>query len=231
MLDRLEEGYLRERAFVDDAAHELRTPLTTLSGELELATSRPRSHVELDATVRSARRQTERLVGLANDLLVLARSAHGELPLRREPLGVKDVVEGVTARAQTLAREVPVATSEVPGGAANVVADPMWLGQALENLVANALQHGAGPVTLGAVADSDAVIFTVDDQGGPIDPDLAQRAFDRFTRGDSARAGTGTGLGLAIVKAIATAHGGGAGLEASPSGGTRAWLRLPAAGS
>jgi hypothetical protein len=70
--------------------------------------------------------------------------------------------------------------------------------------------------------------FTVDDEGGPIDAALAERAFDRFTRGDSARTGTGTGLGLSIVEAIATAHGGTTGLEPSPSGGTRAWLRLPA---
>ncbi|WP_028065935.1 ATP-binding protein [Solirubrobacter soli] len=230
MLDRLQDGYARERAFVDDAAHELRTPLTILRAELELAASRPRSAEDLGATVESARTQTERLVTLANDLLVLARSAHGDLTLNQESLEVSHLLRGAVERARTLPRGADVSVTH--GSSEMVVmADRLRIEQALDNLVANALQHGTGHVALGATSDGHSVTLTVDDDGPPVDPDLAARAFDRFARGDQARTGTGTGLGLAIVAAIGAAHRGAVGLELSPTGGTRAWLRLPSARS
>jgi two-component system, OmpR family, sensor kinase len=224
MLDRLQDGYARERAFVDDAAHELRTPLTMLRGELELAGTRPRSSAELQATVQSARRQTERLVALANDLLILARSADGQLPIRRERLQVATMLEAAALRAGARAEGRPILVSPAQGA---FQADRLRIEQALDNLIANALEHGEGRVLIGATHEADALLITVDDEGAELDPRVAQRAFDRFTRGDKARAGSGTGLGLAIVKAIAAAHGGTAGLEQRPGEGTRAWLRLP----
>jgi heavy metal sensor kinase len=225
MLDRLQDGYARERAFVDDAAHELRTPLTMLRGELELAETRPRTAAELEATVHSARRQTERLVALANDLLILARSADGKLPIRREHLDVRALLDAAALRAEVRADDRPIAVG--PGDVGSVDADRLRIEQALDNLVANALAHGEGQVLIGASREPDALLLTVDDDGEGIDPAIAQRAFDRFARGDAARVGTGTGLGLAIVRAIAVAHGGSAGLERRSEGGTRAWVRLP----
>ena len=79
MLGRLEAGLVRERRFVADASHELRTPLALLKTELELASRRPRSREELEAALRSAREEVERLVRLAEDLLVLARADDGRL--------------------------------------------------------------------------------------------------------------------------------------------------------
>lgn len=228
MLDRLQEGYDRERSFVDDAAHELRTPLTLLRGELELAAMRTRSVEQLEATVGSARKQTERLVALANDLLILARSADGRLPLRREPLRVLEHLEAAAARAAPHqgAREIVVDPLAASAGTFEV--DRLRLEQVLDNLLVNALDHGEGRVVLGASRDGADVIITVDDDGPGIGTDLAVRAFDRFARGDAARATGGAGLGLAIVRAIVLAHGGEAGLEPRPGRGTRAWLRVPA---
>src|SRR4051794_21275490 len=205
MLDRLQDGYARERAFVDDAAHELRTPLTMLRGELELAGTRPRSPAELEATVQSARRQTERLVALANDLLILARSADGQLPIRRERLDGQTMLEAAALRAGARAEGRAIAVTPAQGA---FDADRLRIEQALDNLIANALEHGDGRVVIGATNEPDALLLTVDDDGSELDPAVAQNAFDRFTRGDKARAGSGTGLGLAIVKAIAAAHGG-----------------------
>jgi two-component system OmpR family sensor kinase len=228
MLDRLQNGYARERAFVDDAAHELRTPLTMLRGELELAGARPRSPAELAATLQSARTQTERLVALANDLLILARSADGRLPLRRERLGVQSMLDAAALRARTRADDRPIDIAPEAAEAGSIEIDRLRIEQALDNLIANALDHGEGRVLLTAIREPDALLLTVDDDGAGVDPAVAQRAFDRFARGDAARAGSGTGLGLAIVRTIAAAHGGSAGLEPRPGGGTRAWLRLPA---
>ena len=85
MLERLEVALARERRFVADASHELRTPLAVLKTEVELALRHPRSRAELEAALRRAVRHTDELAGLAEDLLVLARSDEGALPLRRAP--------------------------------------------------------------------------------------------------------------------------------------------------
>src|SRR4051794_34311004 len=117
MLDRLQDGYARERAFVDDAAHELRTPLTMLRGELELVGNRQRSPAEVEATLRSARAQTERLVALANDLLTLARTADGRLPLRRERVDVRSMLDAAVLRAGTRGDDRPIAVAPEVGDA------------------------------------------------------------------------------------------------------------------
>ena len=86
MLERLDGALEHERSFIADASHELRTPLALLKAELELSLRRPRSAEELEAALRSAATETERLTRLAEHLLVLARSDQGPLTLRREPI-------------------------------------------------------------------------------------------------------------------------------------------------
>src|SRR5204863_1669632 len=85
MLGRLQEALERERRFVDDASHELRTPLSVLKMELDLALVRGRTPEELEAALRRASAETDRLVHLARDLLVLARMERGRLPVQRTP--------------------------------------------------------------------------------------------------------------------------------------------------
>jgi signal transduction histidine kinase len=103
--------------------------------------------------------------------------------------------------------------------------DPLRIEQALGNLVDNALRHGAGAIVLAARGDDGSVELSVADDGA-MDDGLAARAFERFTRGDQARARGGTGLGLAIVAAIAAAHGGEA-VIAEHRSRTVVALRLP----
>ena len=105
MVGRLEEGVARERRFVADASHELRTPLALLQTELELASRRPRSREELEAALGSAREEVERLVRLAEDLLVLARAEDGRLPLSRENHIVREVLDAVAGRFDSRAAE------------------------------------------------------------------------------------------------------------------------------
>src|SRR5581483_6779165 len=143
MLARLEAAFEHERRFVADASHELRTPLALLRTELEVALRRPRSREELEAALRSAAEETERLVRLSEDLLLIARADEGALPIRREQLATADLLERVrgrfAARASTLGREVRI---DPPEGVV-VDADPARIEQALGNLVDNALQLGA----------------------------------------------------------------------------------------
>ncbi|HEU6443847.1 MAG TPA: ATP-binding protein [Gaiellaceae bacterium] len=227
MLERLERAIARERSFVADASHELRTPLALLKAELELALRKPRTEPELESAVRSAAAETDRLVRLAEDLLVLAQADDGRLPLRRERLRADDVLAAVREafRPRVEAAGRSIEAEEADGIVLN--ADRLRLEQALGNLVDNALRHGDGTITLSASENDDCVELHVRDEGRGFPPDLRGHAFERFTRGDEARTGGGTGLGLALVAAIAEAHGGEA--RAGDGGGGDVWLSIPRA--
>jgi heavy metal sensor kinase len=228
MLDRLEEGLARERRFVADASHELRTPLASLRAELELALRRPRSQRELEVALRSASEEVERLVRLAEDLLVLARADDGRLPLSLDRHTVREILDAVAGRFDTRAgaagRKLDVSASEDEA----FTGDRVRLEQALGNLVDNALRHGSGTVELCGKVENGTVTLRVSDAGDGFPADFLPYAFERFSRVDVARGGDGTGLGLAIVYAIARAHGGSAAAANSPRGGAEITLTIPA---
>lgn len=228
MLGRLEAGLARERRFVADASHELRTPLALLETELELALRRPRSSEELRSAVASAAEEVDRLTRLAEDLLVLARADEGELPLRRSSVPVGDLFETVARRFKPRAEEGGRRLDVDSGAGEMIVADRLRLEQALGNLVDNALRHGAGDVRMEAERRDGAVLLRVSDEGEGFPPAFLDRAFERFTRADEARARGATGLGLAIVDAVARAHGGTAEAANRDGGGAVVSLILPA---
>jgi len=227
MLARLEAALDHERRFVADASHELRTPLALLKAELELALRRPRTAEQLRAAVESAAEETDRLVLLAEDLLLIARSDQEVLGLRIEPVDLgalaRSTADRFVERASSVQRRVDV---EIPSRT-EVSADRLRLEQALRNLVDNALGYGEGTITITARPVGDAIEIHVVDEGQGFSQEVAARAFERFARGDDARTRGGSGLGLAIVEAVAQAHGGAAGI--APSGkGADVWISLPA---
>ena len=204
MLERLDAGLQRERRFVGDASHELRTPLALLKTELELAARRPRSPEELEQSVLSAAEEVDRLIRLAEGLLVLDRSGMAEL--RPAELEARALLDAVARRFATRAAAEGRALEVLGGGSFD--GDRERLEQALGDLVDNALTHGSGIVRLRAERGGDSVTFSVSDEGPGFPPDFLPRAFERFSRADVARTTGGAGLGLAIVDAIARAHGG-----------------------
>jgi heavy metal sensor kinase len=231
MLDRLEEAMARERRFVADAGHELRTPLANLRMELELASRRARTSQELEAAVRSAAEETDRLSRLAEDLLVLARTEGGKLPLRRERTDLDDLVVRTVDRfaARTADGGVRVRADVAPGTEADV--DPDRLAQALGNLVDNALRHTPAPgeVTVSASRHDGMVRLEVADTGPGFADGFPERAFEPFARPDAGRSRPdgGTGLGLAIVRAVAEAHGGTVTATNGPGGGASVVMEIP----
>jgi two-component system, OmpR family, sensor kinase len=232
MLARLEAGLARERRLVSDASHELRTPLTTLRAELELALRGERDAAELRAAIASAHEEARRMSILADDLLVLARADQGRLPLRTEPCVAEDLLAAAVRRAQAgFAQAGRTIAARVAGSSASVVlADPDRVAQALDNLIANALVHGDGPVELTVEHAGDMVELHVVDRGAGFDDEFLKQAFERFRR--DARGGDGSqgaGLGLAIVEAIARAHGGAVAARNRPDGGADVWMTLPEA--
>ncbi len=227
MLDRLRRSFERERRFVADASHELRTPVAVVKAELEgaLRAGGHDPHVR-EALVESLE-ECDHLAQLAEDMLVVARSGEGELPMRRERLDLPDLLERVrtrfSARAEQRGRDIRVDAD----GISHVYGDEHRLGQALGNLVDNALRYGAGEVVLRSRRTGGGLALEVSDGGTGFDPDFAERAFERFARGDPARARDGTGLGLAIVRTIAAAHGGRAAVVPGDGATVRIWLPEP----
>jgi signal transduction histidine kinase len=226
MLSRLEAAFARERAFVSDASHELRTPLAILRTELELALRGEHTRQELEDALQSAAEETDRLSNLAEDLLVIARSDQGRLPVRIEDLDAGELLVRVAGRFQTRARVEGRPLHPDPAPGVTVRADPARLEQALANLVDNALSYGDGTVELTALAHNGAVEIHVRDEGPGFPPAFLPRAFERFTRADEARSRGGTGLGLAIASAIALAHGGSA-HAANREAGADVWIAIP----
>jgi signal transduction histidine kinase len=226
MLDRIESAFARERMFLDDASHELRTPISMLRAELELALLEEGDPVALQRALTSALQETDRLGQLADDLLVLARTAAGRLPLRRSRVEVRALAQGVVSR---LGRGP--ATVRVDGPEVTATVDPAGVEQVLSNLIGNASRFARREVCISVGATDGTVVVVVADDGPGFPPALLPTAFDRFTRGEPARGrdSGGAGLGLAIAAGIVTAHGGT--IEARngpPLGGAVVEVRIPA---
>lgn len=228
MLGRLEDAFARERQFVSDASHELRTPLALLKGELELALRDARDVAAFREAVSSAAEEADRVVQLAEDLLVIARSDQGRLPVRLESVDAAQLLWAVRQRFAARAEQHAVALVQRAPEGLELRADHLRLEQALGNLVDNALRHGGGAVELAAERAGDRVLLRVSDDGTGFPEGFVAGAFERFTRADAARGRGGAGLGLAIVQAIAQAHGGGAHARNRPGGGADVWIELPA---
>jgi signal transduction histidine kinase len=239
LLARLHGALDRERRFVADASHELRTPLGLLTTELELALRRPRSTHELTAALGSALEETERLSRLAQDLLLLARTDQpdgGGPPLRHPSVTeLRPLLASVIDRYRTIAGGHTVILDCAVDLA--VLVDSDECDRAVSNLVDNALQHGGAPIIIRvfpAPADGvmdgagPAVAIEVRDHGTGFDPGFLPRAFDRFTRADTARTSGGTGLGLAITAALAARNHGQVRATNYPGGGAGVILTLPA---
>jgi signal transduction histidine kinase len=228
MLDRIEVGAARQRAFVADAAHELRSPLASLRASIEVARAHPEAYpsAELAGDLES---EVLRMQGLVDDLLVLARVGstpvvRADVDLARVARDAADAVRPVRSgrEAATSGRE---AVTIETGGAGHARGDETAVGRVVRNLLDNAVRHAAARVR---VSVADGVVVVEDDGNGIADADRA-RVFERFVRLEESRereAG-GTGLGLAIAREIAREHGGDVVLADSPLGGLSATLRLP----
>ncbi len=249
MLTRLGDALERERAFVADASHELRTPLAILRTELELALAEGRSPEELRAALASAAEETERLTQLSEDLLTIAQTERGELPLRLEPLRLADTFAAVERRFARRAGEAGRRIEVGEGGELELVADWLRLDQAIGTVVDNALRYGGGTIKLSArrvgavggdtgpragAADASAappssapaIEIHVTDEGEGFPAAFLDRAFERFSRAPGVHDG-GSGLGLAIVATVAEAHGGSAHAANRPAGGADVWIVIP----
>jgi two-component system OmpR family sensor kinase len=219
------------RQFVADASHELRTPLAAIRGYAEF-TGRNHERVPPDIARAMARvqAQAERMSGLVDDLLLLARLDAGR-PLERSPVDLSLLIVDAVSDAR-VSRPDHRWRLELPEDAIVVTGDAARLHQVMANLLANAGTHTpTGTTVVTSVAcDGGTVRVEVRDDGPGVPAELRPHLFQRFVRGDTSRsrAAHSTGLGLAIVDAVAAAHDGSVEVESQP-GDTRFTVTLPSA--
>ncbi|MFJ2645917.1 sensor histidine kinase [Streptomyces sp. NPDC087420] len=246
-----QESETRVRQFVADAGHELRTPLASIRGYAEL-TRRGREETGPDTryALRRIEAEAERMTGLVEDLLLLARLDAGR-PLSYESTDLSPVVVDAVSDARAAGQDhhwrLDLPEPDDPAGI--VLADGSRLHQVLVNLLANARTHTppgttvtarvrredaedaerGGTGAVGGVSVGPWVVLEVEDNGPGVPPSLLPHVFERFARGDASRsrAAGSTGLGLAIVQAVVTAHGGTVDVRSVP-GRTVFAVRLPA---
>ncbi|HZS22415.1 MAG TPA: ATP-binding protein [Pseudonocardiaceae bacterium] len=230
LLDRLHTALERERRFVGDASHELRTPLAILRTELELAGRPGRTAEALRSAIAEASEETDRLIKLTEDLLLLARADNHQTILHLTSIQLSELMAAAVRRGRGRDHQPPIEVA-CPENL-RFVADRDRMLQLLENLITNAVVHTPPrtAVQVGAYQSQDGhLTIQVLDEGPGLPPDFQPRAFDRFHRAEDARSRDtgGTGLGLSIVRAIAEAHGGTADINNRTEGGACATVVLP----
>jgi two-component system OmpR family sensor kinase len=234
MTARLQSARQMQVDFVANVSHELRTPLTSIKGMVETLRAGAIEDPEVrDRFLETAESETDRLIRLVNDLLLLSRADSEALNLRRESRDLTELVRATLDRmtSQAEVREL-VLKMEASPDAPLAWVDPDRIEQVLVNLLDNAIKYSrpGGTVTVQVTAgpDQSALVQVCDEGIGVPAKDLPYIG-QRFYRADKARSRTegGSGLGLAIARALVQAHGGRLWLESQEGQGTVASFTLP----
>jgi signal transduction histidine kinase len=215
----------RMRQFVADAGHELRTPLTVIAGYIDVlrrgAIEEPKVAKQILATMSL---EKEHMRGLIDRLMRLARM-DSETPPVAEPINVCELLRDQCDAARRLDEQRNIDYSV--DGINEVHADRAELGEALWNVVENALKYAPGaPIHLRAYSDNGSTVLTVRDEGPGMPESERLHAFERFYRGDARGEIPGTGLGLAIAKRAIDRAGGKIAIDSAPGRGTTVSIRL-----
>ena len=236
MTESLERAEQAKNAFIADITHELRTPLTVVKGTIETLEDGALDDAEgRHQLLDSMQRETDRLIRLVNDLLVLTRADAGALKLNLQPLELRSFVRARCAHFSILAgqRLVNLNLEQPPDEQpACVLADADRLAQVLDNLLDNALRYSpeGSTITLTVFPVEGRWACSIRDQGPGIPPGHLPFIFERFYRVDASRNRStgGTGLGLAIARSLMLAQGGTITVESDEGQGTVLTILLPA---
>lgn len=231
-IDQLAELSDVQRRFVSDVSHELRTPLTTVRMASEMIyEARGDFEPVIKRSAELMHTQLDRFEDLLADLLEISRFDAGAAVLDAEATDLRDVVSLAVDNVMPLAERKGVwLTANLGPVKARADFDSRRVDRIVRNLLVNAVEHAEGnPVEVEVAINSQAVAVVVRDHGPGMDRDQSAHVFDRFWRGDPARARTtgGTGLGLAISREDALLHGGWLEVWARPSVGSSFRLTLP----
>lgn len=232
MIDRLQEAFEQERRFSADASHELRTPLTALKGQIEVALSRDRTPAEYREILNALMKESNRLVRLANDLLLLSRIGIPRRPAAEESVNLGDLVLATVEQISPFAESKGLSlTTTVPDTPVETVGDFNQLARLFLNLLDNAVKYTpqGGAIRTSVNLSAPAWVEVAIANTGPgFSREHQAHVFERFYRvqTDRSRDSGGSGLGLAIAKEIVHSHGGQIIAESEPDGVTTFTVRL-----
>ena len=233
LLTRLQESFERQRRFTGEASHQLRTPLSVMLGQIEVALRRERGPEEYRQTLATTHAQAERLRGIVEALLFLARAdAEAGLPTP-EPLELSNWLKEYQDILQSNSRHSDLRIhSELPDPTW-VVAHRMLLEQSIDNLIDNACKYSkpGTPITVSLTREETHALLSVADKGCGIVAEDLTHVFEPFFRSAEARRRgiNGFGLGLAVTARSVAAFGGHLEVSSQPGQGSKFSIRLPVA--
>jgi len=229
MIERVEQTLAHQKSFLADSSHELRRPLSVLQTNVDILSRPNLSQADRERCVAEVRVEAQIMRRLVADLLMLAREESQSI--ERARVDFSAVCERALARVRQ--EDSHELREEIESGIV-VLGDGERLDQMVGNLLDNAVQYTPreGRVAFGLQRSNGRVQLEVRDTGQGIKADEIAHVFERFYRGESARASrpAGTGLGLAIVKYVAEAHGGTVSVVSEPTNGTTFVVELPIPG-
>ncbi len=215
LLNRLDLAFASQDRFVSNASHQLKTPLTILKGELELLRKGELTGKALEEALDSASGEINRLIQLVQDLLLLARLEAGRDTISLTPARLDEVLMQAVARLQKLAKKknVTITTHFSCEGTdseldVEVLGDEELIDSMIENFLENAIKYAPNDSTVEVVmrTGANSVLVQIRDAGPGVPPELRQKVFERFTRGEPSNIIPGSGLGLSIAAEIARLH-------------------------
>ncbi len=229
MLDRLDRAFTSQRQLFEDLSHELKTPLTIIKGEFEVMLKKIRSQMEYESILKSALEEINRIVKLAEGLLLLARLEAKEMGPEKRDIELNRLVEGVVNNIKSLAELKQVRLSFAASEKISLSADEGQLNTVLLNILDNAIKYtpAGGDIRVGVEKEKDRAKVIIRDSGIGIPEGEVEHIFDRFYRIDKSRNSLGFGLGLSIAKSIVEAHDGAITVQSTPPLGTTFTISLP----
>ncbi len=230
-LTRIHQLEMVRKEFVSNVSHELRTPLSSMKALTETLQDTFTEEPEVSRKFLTRMEQElDNLIQLVNELLELSRLESGKVPLDRQRISPSVLLQAAEDRMKLQAERNGLMLMAIHNEALpDVSADFTRIEQVFTNLIHNAVKFTppGGKIILSAREERNQVVFTIEDTGIGISPEVLPRIFERFYKADPSRSSTGTGLGLSISRHVIESHGGRIWAESEEDKGSKFSFSLP----